>query len=66
MNNNGTYRWVKENDPTPKQPINWKRLRNIAMIAVLAVVLLVAGTTCFYTVDDKQRPWAPPSAKSPM
>ena len=55
MNNNGTYRWVKENDPTPKQPINWKRLRNIALAAVLAFVLLVAGTTCFYTVDDKQQ-----------
>ena len=55
MDNNGTYRWVKENDPAPKQPMNWKRLRNIALVAVVAFALLVAGTTCFYTVDDKQQ-----------
>ena len=55
MNENGTYRWVKNNDPKPRQPINWKKLRNIALIAVLAFVVLVAGTTCFYTVDDKQQ-----------
>ena len=55
MNDNGTYRWVKDNTPKPKQPVNWKKIRSIALIAVLALVLLIGSTSCFYTVDDKQQ-----------
>jgi len=55
MNDNGTYRWVKDNEPTPKKPVNWKKIRNIVVAALLAVVLLIGSSSCFYTVDDKQQ-----------
>ena len=55
MNENGTYQWVRDNPPKPKTPFNWKKLRNILLIAVLAIVLVIAASTCFYTVDDKQQ-----------
>ena len=55
MNDNGTYRCVKDNTPKPKQPVNWKKIRSIALIAVLALVVLIGSTSCFYTVDDKQQ-----------
>ena len=55
MNDNGTYRWVKDNTPKPKHPVNWKKIRSIALIAVLALVVLIGSTSCFYTVDDKQQ-----------
>ena len=53
MNNNGTYRWVKDNGP--KQPVNWKKIRNIVVVALLAIVLVIGSSSCFYTVDDKQQ-----------
>ena len=53
MNNNGTYRWVKDNGP--KQPVNWKKIRTIVLVSVLALVLLIGSSSCFYTVDDKQQ-----------
>ena len=53
MENNGTYRWK------PKQgsgePRNWKKIRNFVIIAAVALVLILASATCFYTVDDKQQ-----------
>ena len=55
MNDNGTYRWVKDNAPTPKKPVNWKKIRNIVLVSVLALVLLIGSFSCFYTVDDKQQ-----------
>ena len=55
MNDNGTYRWVKDNTPKPKQPVNWKKVRNIVMVSALALVLLIGSSSCFYTVDDKQQ-----------
>ena len=55
MNDNGTYRWVRDNAPQPKQPVNWKKVRNITLAAVLALVLLIGSSSCFYTVDDKQQ-----------
>ena len=53
MNNNGTYRWVKDNGP--KQPVNWKKIRRIVRVSVLALVLVIGSSACFYTVDDKQQ-----------
>ena len=53
MNENGTYRWV--NNETPKQPVNWKKIKRIALIVALALVLLIGSSSCFYTVDDKQQ-----------
>ena len=53
MNENGTYRWVKNN--TPKEPVNWKKVRRIALVAALALVLVIGSSSCFYTVDDEQQ-----------
>ena len=53
MNENGTYRWVRDNGP--KQPVNWKKIRNITLIVLAAVALLIGSSSCFYTVDDKQQ-----------
>ena len=53
MNNNGTYRWVKDNGP--KQPVNWKKIRRIVLVSVLALVLVIGSSSCFYTVDDTQQ-----------
>ena len=53
MIDNGTYRWVKDNKP--KEPVNWKKIRNTALIALLALVMVLGSFSCFYTVDDKQQ-----------
>ena len=55
MNDNGTYRWVPENEPKPKNPVNWKKIRNVVLVAFVAMVLLIGSSSCFYTVDDKQQ-----------
>ena len=55
MNENGTYRWAPDNDPKPRKPVNWKKIRNIVLAAFLALVLLIGSSSCFYTVDDKQQ-----------
>ena len=55
MNENGTYRWVPDNEPKPRKPVNWKKIRNIVLAAFLALVLLIGSSSCFYTVDDKQQ-----------
>ena len=53
MNENGTYRWGKNN--TPREPVNWKKVRRIALVVALALVLVIGSSSCFYTVDDKQQ-----------
>ena len=55
MNENGTYRWVRDNAPQPKQPVNWKKIKTVVLVTVLALVLLIGSSSCFYTVDDKQQ-----------
>ena len=55
MNENGTYRWAPDNNPKPKQPVNWKRIRRIMLVAVLALAVVIGSSSCFYTVDDKQQ-----------
>ena len=55
MNENGTYRWAPDNAPKPKNPVNWKKIRNIVLASLLALVLLIGSSSCFYTVDDKQQ-----------
>ena len=53
---NENYEWVQDNTPKPpKTPFNWKRLRSIALTAVLVLALVVVVSTCYYTVDDKQQ-----------
>ena len=53
MANDGTYSWTP-NQPQ-KKPADWKKVRKIIVTAVVAVALLIAAGSCFYTVDDKQQ-----------
>ena len=53
MNDNGTYRWVNEN--VPRKPVNGKKIGTTVLSVVLVALVLLAGATCFYTVDDKQQ-----------
>ena len=61
MEENGTYRWSPdqaESPKTPKKPNlkpDLKKLSRFSTLIVLAIVLAVGATTCFYTVDDKQQ-----------
>ena len=56
MEENGTYSWSQGNQPKkPKKSVDGKKLGTAALAVLLAVLLAVAGTTCFYTVDDKQQ-----------
>ena len=54
MDNNGTYNWSRQNQPF-KNPGNGKKMGRIVLVIAVAVVLLIGGLTCFYTVDDKQQ-----------
>ena len=55
MNENGTYRWVPDNEPQPKKPVNWRRIRRIVLVSILALAVVIGSSSCFYTVDDKQQ-----------
>ena len=52
MENNGNYRWAPNG--THKKP-ELKKLGKKIAIGLVALVLLLAVGTCFYTVDDKQQ-----------
>ena len=60
MDENTTYRWTPGDIPKPpkkkggKLP-DFKNLGKYITIAILALVLVIAAFTCFYTVDDKQQ-----------
>ena len=53
MEENGTYRYSAGNgeNPTPK----WKKMGNLAVIVIAALLVLLTVFTSFYTVDDKQQ-----------
>ena len=53
METNGFYSWKPSSDK--KIDLDFKKIGNIVAIVVVALVLVVAGMTCFYTVDDKQQ-----------
>ena len=54
MEQNGQYTWPPNGGKAPGKP-NFKGMgKTIILIAVLTVLVL-AGMTCFYTVDDKQQ-----------
>ena len=55
MENNTTYRWPPRDDQPGKKKPDLKAVRNILIIALLAVFVGVAVSTCWYTVDDKQQ-----------
>lgn len=57
MEENGTYRWSPDQQPTPKKPKRpdfHKAGKNLILILAALVLVVLAGT-CFYTVDDKQQ-----------
>ena len=54
MNNNGNYNWSAYNKQ-PKKPTNTKKLGRTILLVALALILVIGGSTCFYTVDDKQQ-----------
>ena len=53
--NNGTYRWTPEdpNKGTPKKTA--KKFGKTVLWCLVALVVLTAALSCFYTVDDKQQ-----------
>ena len=55
MENNTTYTWPPKGEQPGKKKFNAKALRTTLIIVVLAIVLGVAASTCWYTVDDKQQ-----------
>ncbi len=57
MEENGTYSWKPENKPgsNEKKTVNFKKLKKMLTVGAVVLLFIVAGTTCFYTVDDKQQ-----------
>jgi len=52
MQQNGPYKWT----PTGKSvDLNPKKIRNIIIGVVVAILVITGVSTCFYTVDDKQQ-----------
>ena len=54
MNNNSEYRWAPGDPGAPKTP-NLKKIGRIVLIVVIVLAAVLAGSTCFYTVNDKQQ-----------
>ena len=57
MDNNGYYRSTPDGgqDRPPKKSINTKKLSKTVLIVAVVAALLIGAGTCFYTVDDKQQ-----------
>ena len=53
MNENGTYQWSPDGG-SKKINIDFKNLPKLTLIAVIILALIIAVSTCFYTVDEKQ------------
>ena len=53
MENNGSYSY-SFGKQFPK-PVDWKKFRRFAVVAVVLLFIAVGALTCFYTVDDKQQ-----------
>ena len=52
MNENGTYQWSPANGP--KKNFDFKKFPKLLLIGAIVLVLIIAATTCFYTVDEKE------------
>ena len=52
MEENGTYAWKP---PKSSKPVDFKKLKKYLAIGLAALVAVIAVSTCFYTVDDKQQ-----------
>ena len=51
---NGTYRWVRDPEPDDRKNRAGKIGRYV-LLAVAAILVVILGFTCWYTVDDKQQ-----------
>ncbi len=52
IDTDGTY---SQGPNKPKKTADWKRARNAILAVAVVLFLVIAGSTCFYTVDDKQQ-----------
>lgn len=55
MEENTTYSWTPQPPKKPKKPVDFKRAGKTLLVILLALILVSAAGTCFYTVDDKQQ-----------
>ena len=56
MEENGTYSWTPGGDSKKSDKnTNFKKIKNLLLIGLVAVFVMVLAGTCFYTVDDKQQ-----------
>ncbi len=59
MENNGNYRWSpnqgSQQPPKYKAPMNGKKLRGVILAFAIFLILGIAISSSFYTVDDKQQ-----------
>ncbi len=47
--------WTYQFSGGSAKPVDWKKIRKIAVTAAIVLVVLVGMLTCVYTVDDKQQ-----------
>ena len=52
MENNENISWAPK---SPKEPMDWGKLKTIIVTMVVILVLVITAATCIYTVDDKQQ-----------
>ena len=52
MEENNTYQWSPSDNS--KKKFDFKNFPKLALIALIVMALIVAVSTCFYTVDEKQ------------
>ena len=55
MENNETYNWAPNDPGRKKSKVSMKKLGTSIFVTVLAIILVIGVTSCFYTVDDKQQ-----------
>ena len=55
MDENGTYRWPGNNPQPQKKKPDFRRAGRTALLVAVLLVLVALAGTCFYTVDDKQQ-----------
>ena len=55
MEENGTYRWPGNNPQPQKKKPDFRRAGRTALLVAVLLVLVALAGTCFYTVDDKQQ-----------
>ena len=52
IDTDGTY---SQGPNKPKKNADWKKIRNGFLVVLVVLLMVIAGSTCFYTVDDKQQ-----------